>query len=75
MVKDAQGANFGPEMTALARTFRAKFGDEDAPFIYTIPDKALAARITEPKKIEGKSVAVKIADWSDVGGVLEAVAK
>jgi len=73
MVKEGEGANFGPEMGALAKSLKAKFGDKDAELIYTVPSKALAAKITKPGKIEGKSTAVEIGAWSDVGGVIEAV--
>jgi hypothetical protein len=75
MVSGDQVANFGPEMSVLANSFKARFGGEDVPFIYTVPDKGLAPKITQPKGIKGKSAAVELDDWSDVGGVIEAVAK
>jgi len=75
MVADDQGANFGPEMSALAKCFKTRFGGDDAPFIYTVPGKALAPKITQAKQIKGKSVAVQLNDWSDVSGVIEAVAR
>ncbi len=75
MVADDQGANYGPEMSALANCFKARFNAADIPFIYTIPGKALAPKITQPKGIKGKNVAVKIGDWSDVSSVIEAATK
>jgi|APSaa5957512622_1039677.scaffolds.fasta_scaffold01457_2 hypothetical protein len=75
MVKEAGGANFGPEMTALAKSFKSRFGDQDAEFIYTIPSKTLAPKITTPAAIAGKSTAVEIGAWSDVAKVIEAAIK
>ena len=75
MVADDQGANFGPEMSALANCFKARFGGDDVPFIYTVPGKGLAPKITQPKGIKGKSIVVELSDWSEVDGVLEAVAR
>ena len=75
MVNESDGANFGPEMGAVAKSMKAKFGDKDAEFIYTVPSKALAAKVTKPKKIEGKSTAIEVGDWADVTGVLQAVSR
>jgi len=85
MVADG-GANFAPEMTVLANSFKTRFGLEpgqdgswksgnnDIPFIYTLPDKTLAPEITVPK-IKGTSTAVEISDWADATKVIEALAK
>jgi hypothetical protein len=79
MVADDQAANFGSEMSALANCFKIRFTlwqeGEDIPFIYTVPSKALAPRLTQPKAIKGKSTAVELSDWSEVGGVIKAVTK
>jgi hypothetical protein len=75
MVKEGEGANFGPEMAALAKSFKVKLGDEDTRFIYTIPNRALVPKITQPKKIMGPSTAVEIADWEEVKKVVESVVK
>jgi len=75
MANESDGANFGPEMGAVAKSMKAKFGDKDAEFIYTVPSKALAAKVTKPKKIEGKSTAIEVGDWADVTGVLQAVSQ
>ena len=45
---------------------------EDIPLIYTAPSKTLAPRISAPA-IKGKSTAVELNDWLELGGVLEAV--
>jgi len=79
MVAEDKGANFGPEMSVLANCFKTRFAiwqdGEDIPLIYTVPSKTLAPKLTQPKKIKGKNVAVEIGDWSEVGGVIEAAAK
>jgi len=77
MVADDQGANFGPEMSALANCFKTRFAlgqdREDIPFIYTVPSKTLAPKLTQPEGIKGQSIAVEIGDWLEVGGVIKAV--
>lgn len=75
MMGDSGGANFGAEMTALANCFHKELGDVEAPFIFTMPSKALAASITQPNGIKGKNQAIEIEDWSDVSKVISAVAK
>ncbi len=75
MVADDKGANFGPEMSALANCFKTRFSRDDVPFIYTVPSKTLAPKLTRPNAIKGKSIALEIGDWSDVGAVIEAVTK
>jgi hypothetical protein len=79
MVADDQGANFGPEISALANSFKTRFAlgqdTEDIPFIYTFPSKTLAPKITQPKAIEGKSTAVEINDWTNVAKVMDAMVK
>jgi hypothetical protein len=79
MVADDQGAHFGPEMAALAKSFKNRFTlwqkDADIPLIYTVPAKSLAPKITRPEGISGQSTAVEINDWLDLGGVFEAVVK
>ncbi len=64
MISDAQGANFGPEMSALANCFKAKLGGDNLPFFYTIPSTALAPKITKPQAIKGTSTALDINEWS-----------
>jgi len=63
MVAKDQGANYGAELSALANCWKAKFGGEDPHFFYTIPNKALAPKITRPTKIKGKSTACEISHW------------
>ncbi|MBT3201665.1 MAG: hypothetical protein HN350_17325 [Phycisphaerales bacterium] len=79
MVAGDKGANFGPEMSVLANSFKARFtlwqDGVDIPFFYTVPGKALAPKITQPKGIKGKNTAVEIGDWSEVGGAIKAVSK
>ncbi len=64
MVQEGDGANFGPEMGALAKSLRAKFGDNEAKLIYTIPGKALAPKVTKPHNIQGPNTAIEISDWA-----------
>ena len=79
MVADDQGANFGSEMSALANSFKTRFSlgrdGEDIPFIYTVPSKTLAPKLTQPNGIKGQSIAVEIGDWLEAGGVIKAVTK
>jgi len=79
MVADDQGANFGPEMSALANCFKTRFAlgqdGEDIPFIYTVSSKTLAPKLTTPKGIKGQSTAVQLNDWLELSGVIKAVVK
>jgi len=63
MVEQDQGANYGSELSALANSWMERFGGEDPQFIYTIPAKALAAKITKPTQIKGGSTPIEINDW------------
>jgi sialate O-acetylesterase len=66
MITDAEGADFGPEISALANCFKAKFGGDDVPFFYTIPASSLAPKITRPQAIKGPSTALEINEWTAV---------
>ncbi|MCF7849919.1 MAG: hypothetical protein K9M45_13790, partial [Kiritimatiellales bacterium] len=49
---DQAAANFGPEISVLANSFKARFTlwqtGEDIPFIYTVPGESLAPNLTQP---------------------------
>ncbi len=79
MIAEDQGANFGQEMSALANCFKSRFAQgqdvEDISFIYTLPSKTLAAKLTNPDGIKGASTAVEIRDWSELEGLIETVAQ
>jgi sialate O-acetylesterase len=79
MVAEDQASHFGPEMSVLANCFKTRFTlrqhGEDIPFFYTVPSKSLAPKLTQPAEIKGKSIAVEISDWLEVGGVIKAVTK
>jgi hypothetical protein len=64
MISDAEGAKFGPEMSALANCFKAKFGGDDVPFFYSMPAASLAPKITKPQTIKGASTAMEITEVS-----------
>lgn len=66
MITDAEGANFGPEMSALANCFKSRFGGDDVPFFYTMPAAALAPKITKPQAIKGTSTAMEINELTAV---------
>lgn len=63
MFKKDQGANFGEQFTVLANSWKAKFASPDAVFFYTIPSSTLAPKITPPKAIQGRSLALVIDRW------------
>ena len=72
MVADDQAENFGPELTALANGYIRDFGGK-AKFIYTLPSKELAPKISTPGKINGASVAIPVSDWNDAGSSPELI--
>ena len=71
MFEEDQGANYAPELSALANGWKTLFAGEDPHFFYTIPSKALAPKITKPRDIEGKSTGVEIDDWGEAMKVIE----
>ena len=66
-----EGANFGPQFSAMANSWKETFayGKEviDPHFIFTMPSKELAPRITAPTEIKGKSTAYPVNQWLSVG--------
>ncbi|MFT4551074.1 MAG: hypothetical protein ACI9MB_005055, partial [Verrucomicrobiales bacterium] len=58
--------------SALANSWKGKFSGEDPHFLYTLPSKILAPKITQPASITGKTTAIKIDDWSEIDALLEA---
>lgn len=75
MVEHDQGAFFGEQLSALANSWKARFGKKSLPFLYTLPNKALAPKIAKPKAIEGKSSPLPISDWDNLDGLLDAISK
>ena len=72
MVAKKEGAYFGEQVSALANSWKSRFAG-DSQFIYTVPNKSLAPKVSTPKGINGQSKAITIGDWSDVSGVLDAI--
>lgn len=66
MVKADQGENFASEFAALANGYNEDFGGK-AKFIYTLPGKELAPKITAPIAIKGQSTAIPISNWQETG--------
>ncbi len=64
MIADKEGANFGSEMSALANSFKSRFGGDEVPFFYTLPATSLAPKITKPQSIKGRSTALEIDQWN-----------
>jgi len=64
MFEEDQGARYGPELSALANCWKERFGGPDPHFLYTIPSRTLAPKITGPAGIKGKSKALEISTWS-----------
>ncbi|PXA04056.1 hypothetical protein DDZ13_08425 [Coraliomargarita sinensis] len=66
MVAQANGAHFGEQLSALANGWKRHFKVEnDTPFIYTIPSKSLAPKITKPSGIRGASAAFEVTAWPE----------
>lgn len=73
MFEKDQGANYGAELSALANSWKGKFGGKDPHFFYTIPGKTLAPKITPPTRIKGKSTGVEITSWADGEAVMKLI--
>ncbi|MFC1805360.1 hypothetical protein ACFL09_00070 [Planctomycetota bacterium] len=63
MFTEDQGANYGEQLSAMANCWKDHFGGEDPYFLYTIPSKALAPKVTRPMGIKGKSTPYEIGHW------------
>jgi hypothetical protein len=63
MFKQDQGANFSEQFTVLANSWKAKFDCPDAAFCYTVPSPALAAKVSKPGTINGRSMPLEINNW------------
>jgi len=59
------GVNFGEHLSALANGWKEGFACPDPWFIYTVPGKTLAPKLTAPQAIKGQSASVEISDWSE----------
>jgi len=75
MVQQDGGATYGEQLSALANGWKQRFGGGDLDFVYTLPSRELAPRLTKPEQIKGRSAAVEVQDWGDVAGLIEAVAQ
>ncbi len=75
MFEKDQGANYGEQLSALANSWKQRFGGQDLQFVYTIPSQALAQKVTAPDGIKGKSTPIAIENWSEIRGVIEAVGR
>ena len=61
--EEDEGANFGSEFSVMANCWKENFACPDPYLFYTIPSNELVPKITEPKKIKGKSTAYEISRW------------
>jgi len=75
MVEADQGTNFGEQLSTLANSWKTRFGGDDSQFFYTIPNRVLAPKVTQPKVIKGKNSGVEIGKWSETGLLVEAIMK
>ena len=74
MFEGDKAASFGPQLSALANSWKNHFTD-DPCFIYTIPAKNLAGSIKAPKSIKGCSKPVEINNWKDTAAVQKLIDK
>ena len=63
MFEKDQGANYGQQLSVLANSWKQRFGGEDVEYVYTIPSKKLAPKITSPTEIQGKSTSFELNHW------------
>ena len=71
-VGEDEGAGFGEQFTVMANCWKDAFScgkqELDPQFVYTVPAKLLAPKITAPAGIKGKSTAVEVAAWPVLTG-------
>ncbi len=75
LFKDGREKTFGPELTAMANCWKARFSEPDPHFFYTVPAKALVPEFTSPDGIKGKSTAVELGQWDDLGTLVDQVVR
>jgi len=75
MCEKDQGANYGEQLSALANCWKGWFACPDPYFFYAIPGKSLAAKVTSPAGIKGKSTAYEIDQWLTSGASAKAAKK
>ncbi len=71
-----KGQHFGEQFSILANSWKQHFNrnsDTDPAFIYTIPSKELAPKISPPNGIHGRSYPVKINDWKSLGDLMKTI--
>ena len=66
--READAGQFCDEMAQ-----RCQFGGVDPQFVYTVPSKTLAPRITRPKSVKGKNTAVEINSWADNAEIMKLI--
>ena len=79
MVADDQGANFGPEMSALANCFKTRFALWAGRGGYSLhlhrsEQDAGAEAHAAGRRSRARAPRWSLSDWLELGGVLEAVA-
>jgi sialate O-acetylesterase len=62
-----EGASFGEQLAALAACWKKRFACDDPSFVYTMPSRDVAPKISAPKGIPGKSLAIEIPKWPTPG--------
>ena len=69
-IGEDEGASFGKEFSVMANCWKETFAHGkqviDPFFVYTVPAKELAPKLTSPEGIKGGNAAVEIAQWTDV---------
>jgi hypothetical protein len=73
MCEGDEAQHFSEQMTALANSMKIKFGGDDVPFVFTMPAKSLAPKITAPSGIKGKSKAIELGNWNDGASLLKGI--
>lgn len=71
----SEGAHFGPELSALANSWKQGLAVEkgdDVPFFYTMPT---GPKVTEPTSIKGKAEVLSGGDWSPIQKLIEEAIK
>lgn len=69
-IGEDEGAGFGEQFSVMANCWKETFayGKKaiDPHFVYTVPSKELAPKITAPVGIEGASTAVEMTVWPEI---------
>jgi len=73
MFTDGKTAHFGEQFSALANSWKKRFGGRNVDFSYTLPSTSLVPSLAKPNDIQGNSTPITLDDWTDLSGIFNSL--